>query len=246
MLFRSAHVPYGNKSNAEIKALVTSAARRMKEQKIDALVMACNTAAAVAIEEVQIIMGLIPVLGVVEAGVETVLRELKAMSAKQSTPTLVLATKATVKSAVYSNILKKKRGQDFYVIEQDCPLLVSMIEEGCIDDKILRLTLAQYLAPYIDLEPGICLLGCTHYPWIKSSIENILPKWKILDSSVVLSEKLLTRMINFQNNENHQGSTVYMFTDPNAIPAFVQASVKDYLIYDLPEFEPSFAISTEV
>ena len=188
----NANVPYGTKSHTQIKTLVKAASLEIKNMNVDALVIACNTAACIALDECREIMGTIPVYSVVEAGIATITRILE--NSAEDIPVLVLGTKVTVRSKTYSTALKENIKKEIYIYEQECPLLVPMIEEGWIDHPILHQTVAEYVKAYRDLKPGIVFLACTHYPWIKMAIQHALPHWKVIDSAAHVGEMLSAQL----------------------------------------------------
>lgn len=217
----TAHVPYGTKSPAQIKLLAKNATAYLKSQGVDLLVVACNTASCVAMDEIREVMGLTPVFGVVEAGVATVIQ---AMNESPGLPVLILGTRATVRSHTYLNLIRSTLFTPVQVSEQECPLLVPMIEEGWVDHPILHQTVVEYVKPYCFGSPGIALLACTHYPWIKAAFEKALPQWKVVDSAWAIGEALM-RVVKTQGADlpmkSPQGELKWHFTDPDSVPAFI-------------------------
>ena len=209
----TANVPYGTKSPTQIQSLVTSASERMKTQGIEALVIACNTASSLAFQQFKNTLSPMPILDVVEAGVKSVTDAL----ASKSTPILILGTRATVRSRIYSTLLKKI-DPNYRIFEQECPLLVPLIEEGWIHHPVMELTVQEYVRPYQTLEPGVALLACTHYPWIKEGIEKCLPQWTVIDSAKALAQ--IAEQHLQLSTLSHQSSPAPMrwyFSDPDSI-----------------------------
>ena len=206
----TANVPYGTKSPSQIKKLVVAAAKKIKKLNVDALVIACNTASCVALEDCREIMGETPVYSVVEAGVTTIVRLL---SQNSKTPVVVFGTKVTIRSKTYSTYLKDILGNHLQISEQECPLLVPMIEEGWLDHPVLYQTVAEYVKPHLSLEPGIAFLACTHYPWIKSVFEKAMPGWKIVDSAPQVCEMLARHPLSHTSSET-TGKITWKFSDP--------------------------------
>ena len=186
----TANVPYGTKSETQIRTLVSSAAERIKEKGIDALVIACNTASSIAFKDFKFALDPTPLIDVVDAGVTSVLQAVKN---NPTLPILILGTRATVKSRIYSRLLKDQNAS-LTIHEQECPLLVPMIEEGWTDHPILKSTILEYIAPYLNLKPGVALLACTHYPWIKAQFESLMPGWKVLDSATAVADILEAKL----------------------------------------------------
>ncbi len=245
----TAHVPYGTKSPAQIEKLSLDCVVRLKELKVDALVVACNTSCAWALGAIEKLMSPIPVFGVVSPGVEAALGALNSLSeaaplaAKdQQRPILVLATRATVMSQAYGKILRKilnpygEHGeQRVPVVEQACPLLVPMIEEGWVDHPILHQTLSEYVKPYLSqYPPGVALLGCTHYPWIHEAFEKALPGWSVVNSAQAIADCLEGSDLMVQYLGQYLGAGAsqslgrvdWIFTDPHALPGFAKSWVQ--------------------
>jgi glutamate racemase len=196
----TARLPYGSKSRETIARYAVSSAKFLHEQGADLLVIACNTATALALEDIQKALP-IPVIGVIEPGAQaalaatnqnratlkTVVIPSEAQSAESRNPrispeaapvsaqnqVLVLATAATVQSHAYTRALKTL---GLTATEKACPLLVPLVEEGWINhpvtDEVLRIYLTEALtaAP----ETQTLLLGCTHYPLIEPAIHRAL------------------------------------------------------------------------
>jgi len=223
----TAHVPYGAKSPAQIERFSTDCARTLKQLKVDVLVVACNTASSWALPAIRREMGAIPVMGVVEPGVEAAISALPTTPADAiQTPVMVLATRATVNSHAYGTLLRQ-RLPGAQVIEQACPLLVPIIEEGWLDHDILHLTIQEYVGSYLtDAKPGVALLGCTHYPWIHKAFENALPGWAVVNSAQAIA-KALERASITANSAAQPGAIQWIFTDPDAVPAFAKNLIRD-------------------
>jgi glutamate racemase len=181
----TARLPYGSKSRETIARYAVSSSKFLREQGADLLVIACNTATALALEDIQQALP-IPVIGVVEPGAQAVLESLHKFSAsavekkmpfQRNDPpqnqVLVLATAATVQSRAYTRALNAV-GLEAH--EKACPLLVPLVEEGWINhpvtDEVLRIYLAEALAEAPDAQT--LLLGCTHYPLLEPAIRRTL------------------------------------------------------------------------
>lgn len=162
----TARLPYGSKSRETISRYAVSSAKFLEEQGADLLVIACNTATALALEDIQVSLP-IPVIGVVEPGAAA------ALAASHGGDVLVLATAATVQSGAYTRALSAV-GLKAY--EKACPLLVPLVEEGWtehpVTDEVIRIYLEEALkaAP----ETKTLLLGCTHYPLIEPAMRRVL------------------------------------------------------------------------
>ncbi len=249
----TANVPYGTKSAAQVLALSQAAARRFHEWKVDALVVACNTASSVAIPAMKAELGGIPVIGVVEPGVESVLEAFSAIREgvpdrnrpkprSELPPILVLATRGTVRSGVYGRLFRdllepavSRNEKPYPVIEQACPLLVPMIEEGWVEHPVLQQTLEEYVRGYASARvPGVCLLGCTHYPWILGAVERALPGWRVVNSAQAVANAVARaefwqkyqKALGPRSLTGSEGPVEWHFSDPEALPEFAQRFIQ--------------------
>lgn len=212
----TANVPYGTKSPAQIRNLCERATEQMKSRGLDLLVVACNTASSLALNEMKRGMGATPVIGVVEAGVQSV-REARSEGER----VLILGTKATVKSGIYGKLLRET-GNTVQVLEQACPLLVPLIEEGWVDHPVLHQTIAEYVKPYVSGEPGVALLACTHYPWIREAVGRALPGWKIIDSAQAVVSTIAPLIAPLSRVGARAEATIeWNFSDPDAVASFI-------------------------
>ena len=179
----TARLPYGAKSQQTIARYAVSSAAFLLAQGAEMLVVACNTATALALPELKAALP-IPVLGVIDPGAHAALalshKPVK-MSAPELAPAtfaaaptvLVLATTATVQSGAYTRAC---HALGLSVYEKACPLLVPLVEEGWIDHPVTAQVLGIYLAEALSEAPSVTtlVLGCTHYPLIKPLIERAL------------------------------------------------------------------------
>jgi len=161
----TARLPYGAKSQTTIARYAVESARFLEQHKADLLVIACNTATALALPQIEAAVS-IPVVGVIEPVV---------CAAQQRHPNadvLVLATSATVQSQAYREHCE---AHGLRATEKACPLLVPLVEEGWTDHHVTREVLSIYLREALETcNPQAVLLGCTHYPLIASAIESML------------------------------------------------------------------------
>ena len=162
----TARLPYGAKSRETIARYAVSSAHFLQQQGAEFLVIACNTATALSIEDIRAAVS-IPVVGVIEPGAGAV-----ASAANREKQVLVLATSATVQSHAYRDACSALGLQ---ATELACPLLVPLVEEGWIEHPVTRDVLRIYLAEALGAcSPSAVLLGCTHYPLLKQEIETAL------------------------------------------------------------------------
>lgn len=163
----TARLPYGAKSQATIARYAVESAQFLEERGCDYLVIACNTATALALEDIRQAVS-VPVLGVIEPGAHAAKRVL----AEPGGEVLVLATAATVQSHAYREACATV---GLRATEMACPLLVPLVEEGWTDHPVTRAVLRIYLSEALaKCAPQALLLGCTHYPLIAKAIEETL------------------------------------------------------------------------
>jgi glutamate racemase len=223
----TANVPYGTKSSKKIRDLCFEMATQLKTKNLDFLIVACNTASAIALDVIKQVMGPVPVIGVVDAGVDSVVEQFQKLPYDQKRRILVLGTKATIKSQIYSQKIRKFISFN-EISEQACPLVVPLIEEGWIHHPVALQIVQEYTKPYVtDAVPGIALLACTHYPWALSVFQQALPNWTIIDSAKAITNYI--RHQNLQLTASKKLSLEWIFTDPEAVTAMALNDFKDNL-----------------
>jgi glutamate racemase len=169
----TARLPYGAKSKATIARYAVESARFLEDSGAEFLVIACNTASALALVEIRAAVR-VPVVGVIEPGARAVFHALVShySTAPPEPDVLVLATEATVQSHAYC---KECAALGLHTTEIACPLLVPLVEEGWTDHPVTRDVLRIYLADALKrTAPHAVLLGCTHYPLIAPAIQQTL------------------------------------------------------------------------
>ena len=161
----TARLPYGTKSPASIVRYATRATTKLQEQGIKLLVVACNTASAVALDRLRDLMSPLPVIGVVEPGADAAVR------ARPGGSHLVMATEATVRLGAYRAAIEA-RDPAAVVREHPCEMLVSLAEEGWNSGAIADSIVGRYLddATESGFEPDCIILGCTHFPLLRDTI----------------------------------------------------------------------------
>jgi len=182
----TARLPYGSKSRRTIARYAAQSARFLvEEQNADFLVIACNTASALALDAIQEAVTE-PVLGVIEPGASA------ARAASRTGDVLVIATDATVHSHAYAAACSAK---GLRAVEKACPLLVPLVEEGWISHPVTAEVIRIYLDELIaeaagqGLNPDTLVLGCTHYPLLRPLIEAAVPSgMKVIDSAEAAAE----------------------------------------------------------
>lgn len=172
----TARVPYGAKSQPTVVNFALEDARFLLQFDPKLIVAACNTASALALEELCAALP-VPVVGVVEPGARAAVR------LSGGGPILVIGTEATIASGAYRRAIHAI-AHGVRVIERACPLLVPLVEEGrgC-DDPLVRMAVQLYLQPLREESVRACVLGCTHYPLLREAIAaNLEEGVAIIDS----------------------------------------------------------------
>lgn len=172
----TARVPYGSKSRATVVNFALEAARFLLEFEPKLIVAACNTASALAMDELRAELP-VPVIGVVEPGARAAVR------LAGEAPIAVIGTEATVGSGAYVTAIHAL-SPAHPVCQRACPLFVPLVEEGRdVDDPIVRLAAEDYLAPLRAQGVAVVILGCTHYPLLRAAIAACLgPGIEIVES----------------------------------------------------------------
>ena len=184
----TARVPYGSKSPEVVTQYSLRNARFLVAREIDLLVVACNTASAVALPALRDALA-IPVLGVVEPGARAAAR------ASRSGRIGVIGTPSTVASGAYQRALRAAR-EDAEVVARACPLFVPLAEEGWTDpeDEVVRAVARRYLAPLAEACIDTLVLGCTHYPLLEGAVANELPGVALVDSADAIAAEVAARV----------------------------------------------------
>jgi glutamate racemase len=187
----TARLPYGAKSRATVARYATSSAQFLAGQGAEFLVIACNTASALALDAIRDAVK-VPVLGVVETGANA------AEANSRTRDVLVMATAATVESHAYASACAER---GLRAIEKACPLLVPLVEEGWIDHpvtaEVLRVYLSELLAQAeaAGLQADTLVLGCTHYPLLRRQIERGVPQsLRVIDSAEVTAQQVRAKL----------------------------------------------------
>jgi glutamate racemase len=198
----TARVPYGGKSAATVTAFVRQIIRYLRPYNPKHVVIACNTATALALNTLRTEMRDLPISGVVEPGARAAI---DAAGAKNFPIIAIIATEATIKSKAYEYAIKRRR-MHARLICHATPLLVPIIEEGrTATDPLARLALQQYLTPLMQRGLDVLVLGCTHYPMLKGLIKKMIgPDVRVIDSAEECAEDVERRL---QANQLLRGNT---------------------------------------
>ena len=162
----TARVPYGSKSQNTIIRFSEQIIRFLKTKQVKAIVIACNTASALALDAVRDEFD-IPIMGVVIPGARA------AVEATKNRKVGVVGTDATVQSGMYTKVIHEM-APDITVIEKACPLFVPLVEEGFKEHVVTREIIEYYLESMRNTDIDAMILGCTHYPLIRSKIRDYM------------------------------------------------------------------------
>lgn len=160
----TARVPYGTRSPETVVRYALGCARLLVAKRVKAIVVACNTVSAVALDMLRVELDL-PVLGVILPGAKA------AVAASAGGVVGVLGTNGTIASGAYPRAVASLSTRT-EVIGQAAPLLVPLVEEGWLDGDVPRLAARRYLTPLIQAGVHCIVLGCTHYPLLEHVIEK--------------------------------------------------------------------------
>src|SRR6478736_6805090 len=180
----TAHLPYGAKSVRTVAKYAISAAHFLEEHGIEMLVVACNTATALAFDDIRNAVK-VPVVGVIEPGAE------RAVAISKTKKVVVAATEATVASHAYQRALEQR---GMHAIEKACHLFVPLVEEGWVEHRVTEEIAHIYMDEVFQdgaRDADVLVLGCTHYPLIRPLLRRIVPQTvEIVDSAESTAAKV--------------------------------------------------------
>lgn len=190
----TARVPYGSKSKDNIIRYSRQIIKFLQTKGVKAIVIACNTASALALDTVKEEFD-IPIIGVVEPGAKA------ALQVTENKKVGVIGTEATVKSSMYEKII---RGIDseVSVIAKACPLFVPLVEEGFKKHQVTDEIIDYYLADFRESDIDALILGCTHYPLLRSKIREYVGEGITLVNPAYETAMDLKRILEEMDMEN--------------------------------------------
>jgi glutamate racemase len=162
----TARVPYGSKSKETVTRFSRQITNFLQTQNVKTIVVACNTASAYALDELEKEID-IPMIGVVKPGAKV------AADVTKNGKVGVIATSATIGSEIYTTYIKKIK-PEVSVTGKACPLFVPLVEEGLLEDPVTDEIASRYLLELIDIDIDTLILGCTHYPLIRNTIQRVV------------------------------------------------------------------------
>ena len=195
----TARVPYGSKSKETITKYARQIVRFLQGQNVKAIVVACNTASAYALEEIEKELD-IPMLGVVKPGAKV------AAETTKNGNIGVIGTEGTIGSRIYSTYINKIN-PEIKVIGKACPLFVPLVEEGLWEDPVTDEIATRYLGSLIDSGIDTLIVGCTHYPLIRSTLRKIVGEGVTLVNPAYETARELKELLEEENllNREEQG-----------------------------------------
>lgn len=213
----TARVPYGSKSQETVTRFSEQIVRFLRTFQVKTIVVACNTASAYALETLEKNID-IPIIGVVKPGAKA------AAEVTKNKKIGVIATEATIGSKIYSQYIQQI-SSDVEIYGKACPLFVPLVEEGLLQDPVTDEIARRYLAELIDIDIDTLILGCTHYPLIRSTLQRIIGDSVTLVNPAYETALELKRLLGSMNMLNQEppglGSDRYRFYVSDKAEKFV-------------------------
>ena len=214
----TARLPYGSKSAETVAKYALGASEYLQSHGAEILVIACNTATALALPQIKA-GARVPVVGVVEPGAE------RAAASTGNGHVVVIGTEATVSSHAYQRALEARGVRSR---EKACPLLVPLVEEGWIEHPVTKEVASIYLSEaFADgfQSADVLVLGCTHYPLLKPVLRQVAPaQVKIVDSAEstaqVVADQLRVAPLHAQSEEERRSSARLKFFATDSVEKF--------------------------
>lgn len=212
----TARVPYGSKSPETLIRYSRQIVRFLQTQQVKAIVIACNSASACALEALEEETAL-PIIDVVRPGAKT------ALETTRNGKIGVIATEATISSGIYKRYIEES-DRSVSVISKACPLFVPLVEEGLWEDPVTDEIAGRYLAELIDSGIDTLILGCTHYPLIRSTVGRIMGEKVSLVNPAYETARALKRLLEEKGLESEKrpglGTELYRFFVSDAAEKF--------------------------
>ncbi len=204
----TARVPYGTKSNETVIEYAIQDAKFLQTKNVKIIIVACNTVSSIALDVLREKFD-IPVIGMIEPGSKLALKKTK------NNRIGIIGTNATVNNKAYSSFLLKEN-KNIEVFEKACPLFVPLAEEGLINHPATKLIAEEYLSDLKELNIDTLILGCTHYPILASTIQEVMGNnVELIDSGtaagIIVKNYLEGRGL--LNNSNNLGTSEFFVSD---------------------------------
>ncbi len=212
----TARVPYGNKSKETVTRYSGQIVRFLEMQQVKAIVVACNTASAYALEDLEKESDS-PMIGVVKPGARA------ALATTANKKIGVVGTEATISSGIYSRYIEE-HDADVSVVGKACPLFVPLVEEGLWEDPVTDEIARRYLTELIDSGIDTLILGCTHYPMLRSTVGKIMGEGVTLVNPAYETARELKALLSERGLESEHrpglGTELYRFFVSDAADKF--------------------------
>ena len=190
----TARVPYGSKSRESIIRFSRQIIHFLQEEHVKAIVVACNTASAYALDEVQKDLD-IPIIGVVKPGAKV------AAQATRNKRIGVIGTKGTIGSNIYADYIHEI-DPEITVVGKACPLFVPLVEEGWLKDPVTVEVAQRYLRELQEQDVDTLVMGCTHYPLLRSVLRELLGEKVTLVNPAYETAQSLKQLLKEMNLDN--------------------------------------------
>ncbi len=223
----TARLPYGPKSTQTVAQFAIQDTEFLLRHEVKMVVVACNTASSVAVDELRSRYD-IPIIGVIEPGA------LAAVSSTLTGKIGVIGTEGTITSHAYRERIRKL-DREIEIIEQSCPLFVPLAEEGWTDREVTLVIAHEYLAPLRDAGVDVVVLGCTHYPILKQTIQKVFgPAVTLIDSAEETARDVAQVLAEFDiaNNSGEEPTHRFFVSD---VPHRFKEQAERFLGGELPK-----------
>lgn len=174
----TARTPYGSKAISTIRNFSVQICDFLVKNDVKMIVIACNTVSSTCVDMLQKRYPDIPIVGIIEPAAKAISRRCSVQNKIG-----IIGTKVTIQSGAYKKLIRRYN-RDLQIFETACPALVPLIEEGIIHNDIMDLTIKYYMEDFV-LQDRLdtIVLGCTHYPLIRSNIERLYPDLQVINPS---------------------------------------------------------------
>jgi glutamate racemase len=201
----TARLPYGTKSAETVQAYALQATRLLIDEGVKMVVIACNTASAVALEPLSEALSPVPVIGVIEPGARA------AVVATRNRRIAVIATEGTVKGEAYPRAIHALKGE-VSVVQRPCQVFVALAEEGWTDSSATTEAAKNYLGSLFEgaVAPDTIVLGCTHFPVLASAIRQVIGKDVAIVDSAETTAAAVADVLAINGMSNEPGATSSM------------------------------------
>lgn len=207
----TARVPYGTKSAHSVTQYALQVAARLRREDIKLLVVACNTASAMALPAIQQAMPDLPVVGVIEPGAAA------AIARSRSGHVGVIGTEGTVQRGAYTQAMGRLSAS-VRVSSRACSLFVALVEEGWVSGPLVEAIVTEYLKPLQEEDPELdtLVLGCTHFPVLRPVIQTVMgPAVTLVDSAETTAQAVRQRLhtLGLEAGDDQTGTAQLWVTD---------------------------------